>query len=601
MKKENNDKESSGTKEIFLSVGKYIKSNYQMLIVFVITFLSVATISFVRIATSTTISSYKMEDYEIGQIADRTIYAQKSLPADYSNPVAIEKGEKITRKGFAITEEDYAKLKKMSESPVYIDYRSFANSVLYLMLLSAFCFFLFSPICLGRKPEFKEIILQAIFFIIVYGVTVLGGKTAKLSTAFALPTIIPASLCSSLIAILFGQVSSVYFSIILSFGVLDACSYQLVPFLFVLCSSLSATRIVRKIQRRIDLVFTSLILSLLNVVFLATLKIIFNDSFSDSIITIPGVALNGLISGILVLGLLTPLESMLNTASVFRLMDLSDLNNPIMKKMLIVASGTYNHSMMVASLAEAACREIGANSLIARVGAYYHDIGKMDQPEYFVENQNGMENKHNEINPSLSVSIIRSHVKKGVEKAHALHLPTQVVDIISEHHGNSLIAYFYNEAHAKDPNVNPEDFSYTGNPPTTKESAVVMLADTAEAACRTLENPSVQRIDKFLSTLIDAKINAHQLDNCNLTFNELTTIRNVFVQILAGYYHSRIKYPDQKDPDANKQILGEKTLSEANGVSAPQQDSLAAKSAAAESSKEDDSNFNNRKFKGRNK
>src|SRR5574344_1091890 len=583
MKKETNG-ETGSTQVVLASVKTYIKKNYPILILFFASFVASAVVSFIRIATSNTISSYNIEDYEIGQIADRTIYAQKSLPADYVDPVSVEKGEKITRKGFPITEDDYAKLKKMAESPAYIDYRAFADSVLYLMLLSALWFFLLSPVCLGRKPAFKEVLLHAIFFLFVYAVTVFGSKAARFSSPYALPCIIPASFCSFLIAILFGQLSSVFFSILASFGVLHACSFQIVPFLFVLASSLAASRIVRRIERRIDMVFASLLLSLLNVVFLATLKIIFTDSFSDAVFTIPGVAFNGFISGILVLGFLTPLESMLNTASVFRLMDLSDLNNPLMKKMLLTASGTYNHSMMVASLAEAACREIGANPLLARVGAYYHDIGKIDQPEYFVENQHGSENKHDEINPSLSVSIIRSHVKKGVEKARAMHMPEEIVNIIGEHHGNSVISYFYNEAHNKDPNVNPEDFSYSGNPPSSRESAVVMLADTVEAACRTLDKPSVPRLDKFIQQLVAAKIEHRQLDNCGLTFKDLDTIRNSFVQMLAGYYHSRIEYPDQKDPDANVP-LGEKTLSEARGENAPAPDSSAARKAAYEASK----------------
>ena len=168
-------------------------------------------------------------------------------------------------------------------------------------------------------------------------------------------------------------------------------------------------------------------------------------------------------------------------------MDLSDLNNPLMQKMLITASGTYNHSLMVAQLAESGCREIGANPLIARVGAYYHDIGKVDQSEYFVENQTGT-NKHDDINPTLSASIIKSHVKKGVEKARSLHLPQVIIDVISEHHGNSVIAYFYNEAKEKDPSLTPEDFSYPGNPPSSKESAVVMLADTVEEILSKGEN-----------------------------------------------------------------------------------------------------------------
>lgn len=568
MKNEKNENELSAAQLMFASIKKYIKNNYPLLIIFVVSFLATAAIAFVRIATSNTISSYNINDYEVGQIADRTIYAQKTLPPDYLNPISVEKGEKITRKGFPITDDDYAKLKKMAESPAYIDFRAFADSVLYLMLLSALWFFLLSPVCLGRKPVFKEVLLQALFFLLIYAVTVVGSKSVRFSSAYALPVIIPASFCTFLVAILFGQLSAVFFSVLMAFGVLNACSYQVIPFLFVLASSLAASRIVRRIQRRIDMVFASLLLSLLNVVFMATLKIIYTDSFADAVLTIPGVAFNGFISGIFALGFLTPLESLLNTASVFRLMDLSDLNNPLMKKMLLTASGTYSHSMMVASLAEAACREIGANSLVARVGAYYHDIGKMDQPEYFVENQNGGENKHDEINPSLSVSVIRSHVKKGVEKARAMRMPKEIVDIIGEHHGNSVIAYFYNEAHNKDPNVNQEDFSYTGNPPSSRESAVVMLADTVEAACRTLDKPSVPRLDKFIQQLISAKIEHHQLDNCNLTFRDLNVIRNSFVQILAGYYHSRIEYPDQKDPDTTTS-LGEKTLSEARGEVAP--------------------------------
>src|SRR5574344_3091184 len=256
MKKENSG-ENGNSKIVATSIKNYIKRNYPMLILFFATFIAAAVISFVRIATSNTISSYNIDDYEIGQIADRTIYAQKTLPADYTNPISVEKGEKITRKGFAITDDDFAKLKKLAESPAYIDPRAFANSILYLMLLSALWFFLLSPVCLGRKPEFKEVLLQAIFFIIVYAVTAFGSKAVLFSSPYAIPVIIPASLCTLLVAILFGQLSAVFFAILISFGVLNACAYQVVPFLFVLASSLSASRIVRRIQRRIDMVFVA--------------------------------------------------------------------------------------------------------------------------------------------------------------------------------------------------------------------------------------------------------------------------------------------------------------------------------------------------------
>ena len=532
------------------SFGAYLKNNYKVLVLLFVTLAVTVSLCFVKISTTNTIASFNINDYEVGQIADVTIKAIKTLPADYDNPIPIEKGEKVIRKGFPITEEGYAKLKKMSESPVYIDYRAFANSIIYHILMVVLFFFFFSKIYFKTNMiEFNELVTECVFYMIVFASVIFGSKLTYLSSSFALCAIIPGPLFVFLIAILFGQLNAVFFSIMISLAVLNASSYQLVPFLFVLASSFASSRLVRKIDRRTDMVFVSVLQAVLNAVFIIIFKIIFNGSFANGLGSIVGVILNGFFSGILCLGLLTPLELLLNTASVFRLMDLSDLNNPVMKKMLVTASGTYNHSLMVASLAEAACNEVGANPLLARVGAYYHDIGKMDNPEYFVENQGGGENIHKEINPSLSASVIRTHVKRGIEKAHALRLPKPVIDIISEHHGNQVIAYFYNEALKINPDVSPEDYSYSGNPPSTKESAVVMLADTVEAACRSLDKPSVPRLEKFVTTLMTAKIDQKQLEDCNLTFNDITKIHDAFVQILAGYYHSRTKYPDQKDPD----------------------------------------------------
>ncbi|MCK9169721.1 MAG: HDIG domain-containing protein [Treponema sp.] len=568
MKKTNktNDNQNS-IQFMFRAFGGFIKKNYQLILLFILGFAAVSTVNFFNVATSQTIASFTLDDFEIDQIADRTIYANKSIPADEDNPVSIEAGEKIIRKGFPITSESYAKLKKMAESPVYLDFRAFADSELYLLLLACVWFLLFKFLPFGRKIQMREIIMQVLFFLLIYGVTAFGCKTHSFSSPYALPIIIPAALCVLLEAILYGQLSAVLFSGLVAFGVLNASQWQIVPFLYTLFSCIASANVVRKIEKRIDMVIASLMLALLNIVLMILFTVVFNESFSTIPKILGGVAFNGFISGILALGFLTPLELILNTASVFRLMDLSDLNNPLMRKMMITASGTYSHSLMVAQLAESACREIGANPLVARVGAYYHDIGKMDQSEYFVENQTGV-NKHDEINPSLSVAVIKSHVKRGVEKGHQLHLPQQILDIIAEHHGNSVIAYFYNEAKEKDPNVNPDDFAYNGTPPSTRESAVVMLADTVEAACRTLDNPSIPRLDKFIQGLFNAKVEHKQLDNCDLTFRDMSKIKEAFVQLLAGYYHNRIEYPNQKDPDAGslkgqKNVkLGEKTLNE---------------------------------------
>ena len=228
--------------------------------------------------------------------------------------------------------------------------------------------------------------------------------------------------------------------------------------------------------------------------------------------------------------------------TVFRLIELSDLNSPILKRLFTVAPGTYSHSVMVANLAESACQEIGANALLARVGAYYHDIGKMEQPDYFVENQTAY-NKHADIAPRLSATVIRSHVKLGLEKARSLGLPQEVMDIIAEHHGNSVISWFYHEALKRESQVNMEDFTYPGRPPRSRESAVVMLADVTEAAVRTLKKPNASKLEKFIQELIMAKVEHGQLTESELTFRDLETIKNAFVRVLAGYYHSRIEYP----------------------------------------------------------
>lgn len=545
------EKTEDGLVSVFFnSIARFIMLNWRFIIAFFLTFAVATVVVWYDANTTETIASFAIEEYEVGQVADKTIYATKSLPEDVQYPVAIEKGEKVIRKGFPITDEEYFKLQKMADSPVYVDYRAFCNKILYLILVAVLWIVLFNPVLLRRKVEVKEVILECVLFILVFFAASFGMKNAIFQNPYTLPVLIPSIFSAFLIAILFGQTSALFFSILLSLGVLGASSFQLIPTLFTLAVCVSSSRIVMRIERRIDMVFASLMQAVLNVVFIVFLKVMFNGDFNDVVFVFPGIAFNGFISGILVLGFLTPLESIMNTASVFRLMDLSDQNTPVLRKLLLTASGTHQHSMMVAQLAENACKEIGANALLARVGAYYHDIGKMEHPEYFTENNIDTANKHTDLNPSLSVSVIKSHIKLGVEKAHQLHLPQQIIDIIAEHHGNSVVTYFYNKAKEKDDNVSPEDFSYPGNPPASKESAVVMLADVCEAACKSLEKPTATRLEKFIQELINKKIESGQLDNSALTFGELTKIRDTFVRILAAYYHGRIKYQNQKDPDA---------------------------------------------------
>ena len=198
-----------------------------------------------------------------------------------------------------------------------------------------------------------------------------------------------------------------------------------------------------------------------------------------------------------------------------------------------------------------------------------------------------MENKHNDLNPTLSASVIKSHVRKGVEKARQLHLPQAVIDIIAEHHGNSIIAYFYNLAKEKDSSLDEDDFRYPGIPPVTKESAVVMLADTVEAACHTLDNPTSPRLEKFITMLINQKVEHKQLDNCDLTFRDISRIKAAFVNLLTGYYHNRIKYQNQQDPDDAPVKTDETANSAASAETSTQSAAkpVVAKSVTKETSK----------------
>jgi putative nucleotidyltransferase with HDIG domain len=338
------------------------------------------------------------------------------------------------------------------------------------------------------------------------------------------------------------------FSLLVSLTLFAVSSLTPFSFLFAFLSGVTSTFVVVGAERRIDLIRASLELAIANSLILVVFGFSMNYEFSWFLVAIGWGALNGFLCGILNLGLLPIFEHLMNAPTPFRLMELSDMNSPMLKRMLTLAPGTYGHSVSVANLAESACRAIGANALLARVGAYYHDIGKVDQSEYFIENQTSG-NVHDDLKPSLSAAVIKSHVKIGIERAKELGLPKEVIEIIAQHHGSGLISYFYIQAlkNQKESKVQPEDFSYTGVPPTSREAAVVMLADTVEAASRTLKKPTVAKLERFIWSSIIEKFTSGQMNDSDLTFRDLETIKKTFLQILAGHFHSRIEYPDRKE------------------------------------------------------
>ena len=246
--------------------------------------------------------------------------------------------------------------------------------------------------------------------------------------------------------------------------------------------------------------------------------------------------------------LLPLFERTFHLASNITLLELSDLNRPIFKRMMIEANGTYHHSMVVGSLAEAAAEAIGANPLLARVGGYYHDIGKIAKSAYFGENlRAGMQNPHEKLTPTMSSLILESHVREGLELARAIGLPKRVADFIPEHQGTTLMQYFYNKAMEQDPEVDERDYRYPGPKPQSKETAIVMLADTAEATVRSLDDPTPNKIRATLAKMFEARIADGQLDESGLSLSDLPKIRDAFTHVLSGVYHGRVKYQWQKE------------------------------------------------------
>ncbi len=261
--------------------------------------------------------------------------------------------------------------------------------------------------------------------------------------------------------------------------------------------------------------------------------------------------INGVVSSVLVLGILPFFEYLFRTVTDISLLELADFDQPLLQRMILEAPGTYHHSLIVGNLSEAACQAIGAHALLARIGAYYHDIGKLYKPDYFSENQDVLESKHENLTPTISKMVIMNHVKEGEELARKYKLNPRLVDFVAQHHGTSLVYFFYRRALEnveEEEKVQEEGFRYPGPKPATKETAVVLLADSVEAAVRSLRDPTPAKIEELVHKIINNKFIDGQLDSCDLTLKDLEKISAVFVRILSGIYHSRVTYPESPKP-----------------------------------------------------
>ena len=402
--------------------------------------------------------------------------------------------------------------------------------------------------------NYKNIYYDSNKIVLINLITVISIFCARF-IGIASPYLIPIVCAPLLMTLLINYKISIFINVMSIFFLAPLVEFNAQIILVSLLSAVLGSTFVKKMQQRNDILIATIVIAIIGAMFNFAIGMLLSSNmkevFINSLITIAGTVL----SGVLAIGFLPFLETMFNVVTTLKLLELSNPNSPLLKKLLMEAPGTYHHSMIVANLAEMASEEVGANSVIARIGAYYHDVGKIARPYFFKENQIYNENPHDKINGNLSALIILSHVKDGVEMAEEYKIPKVIIDIIKEHHGTTLVKYFYYNVknNAENPDdVKKEDFQYKGPIPSTKESGIIMLADSCEAAVRSLKDSSPEKIEEMVKNIIDDKLRNNQLDNCELTLKDIKKIRECFLKAFGGIYHKRIEYPTEKKVENDK-------------------------------------------------
>lgn len=456
------------------------------------------------------------------------------------DPVTIQKGQKILGKGDPVAAEHIQILRDLGmldPQPNLAAVGGIALMVLLLMLLVGVYLQQYNPEVLGRPALLGLLGLLA--------VTVTG--LSKILSAIPWPWtgyLTPVAFGSIMVALLVESRLAVVFTLALGILVGMVFGPESTYVIVALAGGIAGVFGISKVSQRSDLTRAGILVSMAGFTSMLALGLVSGDT--GLLLHSWAGAGNGMISAIAAIGSLPYVEALFGITSSIRLLELLNPSHPLLRKLLMDAPGTYHHSIMVGNLAEAAAEAVGADGLLSRVGAQYHDIGKSRRPYFFVENQFGSENPHDKITPNLSTLIIVSHVKDGVAMAREHKLPEALVDFIRTHHGADLVKYFYHRALNQQGNgeVNETDFRYPGPKPQTMETGIVMLADAVEATVRSMPKHTPGRIEAVVRRLIRDRLEDGQLDECDLTLKDLDRIAHAFVRVLTGMYHQRIEYPE---------------------------------------------------------
>ena len=464
--------------------------------------------------------------------------------------IKVDEGDVLAAAGEEITPEIAKKLQAVAKN------RLRARAIIIignLIIVSLAFFFLIS--FLNRFygdifGSFKNIL--AVSFTALLSIIIIKGIYL---VSYLNEYLIPFALAAVCLTILYKANLAIFISLFISIFSGITLDYDIKFTIISLLSCLGGIYASLKVRKRSDMTQVGIFIALINIV--AVIGLGFIEEKQPGVVAANALwaAGGGLLVVILASSVIPFIESLFGVLTVFKLLDLADLNSPLLKKLLIEAPGTYHHSILVGNLAEVAAEAVGANGLLARVGAYYHDIGKIIKPEYFIENQQDHFNKHDSLKPTLSASVIKSHVKDGIKLALEYKLPEAVIRFIEDHHGTSLISYFYAQALKSDldDGVGEESFRYTGPRPRSRETAIVMLADITEASVRSLEKPNPAKIENVVRNTVTKKLEEGELSSSGLVMNDLETIIEKFIYVIMGIMHSRIEYPEGINGNEKKQ------------------------------------------------
>lgn len=469
----------------------------------------------------------------------------------------VQKGEVVLRKGDIVTHKHQIILQAMHKATDSWLQWHFSLGLFGIALCICIGLFM-APSGKPSTPlRCKDHILMALllaFFVIAAKIVyILGFERGEQSTIMALAYAFPVGGAIGLVAMVFAARRYCTMGILLSLFVTVMFHESIGLFFFHFLSGMLTTWLVTRAQHRQDVVWSIIPLSIGQIFFWLAATLLHQSPLEQYPMQLICVILNSSISIMILFAFSPILELVFGYTTRFQLMELMSLEQPLMQEMMVTIPGTYHHSLVVANMVEAGASVIGANSLLCKVAALYHDAGKLQYPEYFIENQFGARNKHDKLAPSMSALIIISHTKKGTELAEKHKLGREIIDIIRQHHGTRMVRFFYQKAVDLGENPRESDYCYPGPRPQTKEAAILMLADSVEASSRTLSDPTPARLKSHIDTIVKGIFSEGQLDESELTFKDLHKISEQFNRVLAGIFHQRIAYPPSTSAKENKE------------------------------------------------